>query len=122
LQKKLWILRAIKRICNINLLNEMSEKERIEMTINISSTEMNDNMSSFRFGKFSFANTVIRILIHWSKASYMTRGAATPWHTIRIAFWKKLSRHLTESQSLMTEWRWSVMTLCRCLTNWLIKP
>ncbi len=67
-QEKLWILRAIKRICNINLLNEMSEKERIEMITNISSTEMKSNMSSFWFDNFSFANIVLRESISLSKS------------------------------------------------------
>jgi hypothetical protein len=53
LQKKPWILRVIKRICNTNLLNGMSEKGNT----NTSPAELK---TSFSFENYSFANTVIR--------------------------------------------------------------
>jgi hypothetical protein len=56
----------------------MSEKERIEMTTNISSAEMKDNMSSFRFGNFSFANTVLRESISLSKSVIYDSGCSDP--------------------------------------------
>jgi hypothetical protein len=60
-QEKSWILKIIKRICNINLLNEMSEKENI----NITSTELKTSLS---FENYFFANIVIRESISLNKS------------------------------------------------------
>jgi hypothetical protein len=74
LQEKPWILNILKRICNINLLDWMFEK-RETLT---SSTEMEGNLPSFRFGNFSFANTVIRDINPLIKSVIYDSGCSDP--------------------------------------------
>ncbi len=64
LQKKPWILKVIKRICNINILDEAIT----------SSTKLNDE--NFRFGSFSFANIVLRESISLSKSVIYDSGCS----------------------------------------------
>jgi hypothetical protein len=67
LQKKSWILIILKRICNINLLNEIETL--------ISSAELK---TSFSFGNFSFANIVLRESISLSKSVIYDSGCSDP--------------------------------------------
>jgi hypothetical protein len=68
LQEKFWMLRVIKRICTINILNETTTPP----------TEMEGNLSSFRFGNFSFANTVIRDINPLIKSVIYDSGCSDP--------------------------------------------
>jgi hypothetical protein len=68
LQKKPWLLRVIKRICNINILDEATTPP----------AEMEGNLPSFRFGNFSFANTVIRDINPLIKSVIYDSGCSDP--------------------------------------------
>jgi hypothetical protein len=67
LQEKSWILNILKRICNINLLNEIETP--------IPSAELE---TSFSFGNFSFANTVLRESTSLSKSVIYDSGCSDP--------------------------------------------
>jgi hypothetical protein len=62
------MLRVIKRICTTNILDETTT----------SPAEMESNLSSFRFGNFSFANTVIRDINLLTKSVIYDSGCSDP--------------------------------------------
>jgi hypothetical protein len=68
LQEKSWIEKIIKRICNINLLNEFITSP--------TAAELKGNMSSFRFGNYSFANKVFRESISLIKSVIYDSGCS----------------------------------------------
>jgi hypothetical protein len=66
LQEKPWILNIIKRICNTNILDEATTPP----------AELNGE--NFRFGSFSFANTVLRESTPLSKSVIYDSGCSDP--------------------------------------------
>jgi hypothetical protein len=62
------MLRVIKRICNTNILDEATTPP----------AEMEGNLPSFRFGNFSFANTVIRDINPLTKSVIYDSGCSDP--------------------------------------------
>jgi hypothetical protein len=79
LQEKLWILKVIKRICNINILDEAIT----------SPAELDGGI--FRFGNFSFANTVIRDINPLTKSVIYDSGCSDSLTFDKDRFLEKLS-------------------------------